>query len=394
HQNVTAYFPCGEMAVTDLLEGQLAFLSHIKAYEDSHLGTRLLQKKLAWKYEFLFCCLGCLSQEHLQEIVDDIGEISNMWSRLNGLAVRKFFAFLMANSKVARGERLTLQRCEQLGRIFRAGLASGTAATSSIYAKLDVGAFFNHGHELYLTDNGVVLSYADVAPIYLTYHYRPPHEKDPGGLKHEQKQRAAGVSSCFEEAIPPTAAASSSVKAAEESPSGKEAALRSTAEEGTTRYSYKLVGDTVHGRVDATRLQQEEELKEILQKARYNPWWHLFQHGLLRRVDSTGNKMHAPYGDALVKTTPFNALPTDMRKLLGSEYNWAFELGKMQGNLLVELTWKEKAYTNGYRMSGSQCLETKTLETRSRTSELMNAMLHYFLAAGVDEEELGDLSLD
>ena len=75
--------------------------------------------------------------------------------------------------------------------------------------------------------------------------------------------------------------------------------------------------------------------------------------------------MYAPYGDALVKTTPFNSLTTDTRKLLGAEYHWAswrrhplsgygvhfflraFELGKMQGNLLVELNGKSKACTNG-----------------------------------------------
>ena len=56
--------------------------------------------------------------------------------------------------------------------------------------------------------------------------------------------------------------------------------------------------------------------------SRYNPW-HFFHHGLLHRKDSTGNKMYAPYGAALVKTTPFSSLPTHMRKLLGSEYNWA-----------------------------------------------------------------------
>ena len=57
-----------------------------------------------------------------------------------------------------------------------------------------------------------------------------------------------------------------------------------------------------------------------------------------------------------MKITPFSSLPTDMRKLLGSEYNWAswlchplsgygvhfflkgFELGKMQGNMLLELS--------------------------------------------------------
>ena len=138
------------------------------------------------------------------------------------------------------------------------------------------------------------------------------------------------------------------------------AARRSTSSEGTTRYSYEA-GDTVHGRVDATRLQQEEELRDIIQKARY------FHQGLLHRKDQSGNKMYAPYGDALVKTTPFSSLPTDTRKLLGSEYDWAswlshplsgygvhfflkgFELGKMQGNMLLELSYKGKAYTHGYK---------------------------------------------
>ena len=32
--------------MTDLPEGQLAFLSHIRAYEEAHPGTRFLQKKL------------------------------------------------------------------------------------------------------------------------------------------------------------------------------------------------------------------------------------------------------------------------------------------------------------------------------------------------------------
>ena len=77
--------------------------------------------------------------------------------------------------------------------------------------------------------------------------------------------------------------------------------------------------------------------------------------------------MYALYGDALVKTTPFSSLPIEMRKLLGSQYDWAswlshplssygvhfflkaFELGKMQGNMLVELGLKGKAYSQGYK---------------------------------------------
>ena len=55
--------------------------------------------------------------------------------------------------------------------------------------------------------------------MYLTFHYRPPHEQDPGGLKHEEKQRAAGVSSSFEEETPSAAADSS--EATGGSPSGE-----------------------------------------------------------------------------------------------------------------------------------------------------------------------------
>eukprot|EP00439_Symbiodinium_sp_Y106_P004604 s15785_g1.t1 len=55
------------------------------------------------------------------------------------------------------------------------------------YCNLDYENYLNHGHELYLTDNGVVLAYQSIAPMYLTFHYRPPHEKDPGGLRHEKE---------------------------------------------------------------------------------------------------------------------------------------------------------------------------------------------------------------
>ena len=76
---------------------------------------------------------------------------------------------------------------------------SGARDSYIFYAKLDYVHFLDHGHELYLTDNGVVLSYKDVAPMYLTFHYRPPHEKDPGGLRHEARQNTAGVRSSQEE---------------------------------------------------------------------------------------------------------------------------------------------------------------------------------------------------
>ena len=80
------------------------------------------------------------------------------------------------------------------------------------YAKLNYESFLNHGHELYVTSNGVVLSCADVAPRYLTFH-----EKDPGGLRYEKKQHEAGVGSSHEEGT----SASASASATGSSPQGE-----------------------------------------------------------------------------------------------------------------------------------------------------------------------------
>ena len=51
----------------------------------------------------------------------------------------------------------------------------------------------------------------------------------------------------------------------------EEKTRQGTETEGSTRYAYQS-GDTVHGKVDAHRLQKEEELNEVLLKARHNPW--------------------------------------------------------------------------------------------------------------------------
>ena len=61
-------------------------------------------------------------------------------------------------------------------------------------------------------------------PCTSLFTYRPPHEQDPGGLKHEEKQRAAGVGSSFEEETPSAAADSS--EATGGSPSGEVPARR------------------------------------------------------------------------------------------------------------------------------------------------------------------------
>eukprot|EP00439_Symbiodinium_sp_Y106_P035936 s1632_g4.t1 len=98
-QDVSAYFPHGETAVTEILEGQLAFLQHVHLCEENHRGTHILKPRLLWKYEFLCCFLGCLSSTDLEGLTQEIDDISRLRHNYSSWSVRKFFAFLMANSK-------------------------------------------------------------------------------------------------------------------------------------------------------------------------------------------------------------------------------------------------------------------------------------------------------
>ena len=96
-----------------------------------------------------------------------------------------------------------------------------------------------------------------------------------------------------------------------------------THSEGSTRYAYQP-GDTVHGKVDAHKSQQQEELNEVLRKARTNPW-HLFAHGVLHRTDGSGQRMFSTFDDPLVKVTPWHTLSKEMTDAPG----WRIQLGKL-----------------------------------------------------------------
>ncbi|CAE7548487.1 unnamed protein product [Symbiodinium sp. CCMP2456] len=108
------------MAVLDILEGQLAFLSTVREHEKKHAGCRLLQPPLTWKYEFLCCFLGALSAESLGSLHEEIRVVSNLRHDHGGIEdhvkasleelqrmklrpfewePRKSFAFVCANSK-------------------------------------------------------------------------------------------------------------------------------------------------------------------------------------------------------------------------------------------------------------------------------------------------------
>ena len=57
------------------------------------------------------------------------------------------------------------------------------------YCQLDYWQFYNDGHELYLTPNGVILSYVDVPAQYLYFMRRPPHEEDVGAKRWNKRQQ-------------------------------------------------------------------------------------------------------------------------------------------------------------------------------------------------------------
>ena len=108
-ENIPRYFPHGEMAVTNLIEGQLAFLQHVHLYEEKHRGTHILQTRLLWKYELLRCCFGCLPREELQGLSREIDEISGMNHRFTSWSVKTsklLSAVLRHNSSVTLGKYL------------------------------------------------------------------------------------------------------------------------------------------------------------------------------------------------------------------------------------------------------------------------------------------------
>ena len=92
------------MAVTDLLEGQLAFLQHVHLYEEKHRGTHILQPRLLWKYEFLRCFLGCLPREDLQDLsreIDEIGRTNHSFTSWSVKSSKLLSAVLRHSSNVA-----------------------------------------------------------------------------------------------------------------------------------------------------------------------------------------------------------------------------------------------------------------------------------------------------
>ena len=70
------------------------------------------------------------------------------------------------------------------------GRTYSTASTS--YCNVKYEELLDEGGARFLADNGVVLSYKTIPAKYLTFHTRPPHEKDPADRQWERKALSQG----------------------------------------------------------------------------------------------------------------------------------------------------------------------------------------------------------
>ena len=496
----------------EILEGQVALVHHIMAFEEANPAVHVLSPRQKWKATFLAYFLGAVSQGQLT-IMKQLGDEAyaasladrNCWQvrtskRLTYLlrhskqtslgrhndalfenidrdlqafrwAPHKILGFLLGNtnsrftvhvqlrrlhyddvpsidwyislsavqghsrvSDVADpstlGEPLTLDRCRALGYIFHAthnknwegirdkGLALGHTREEGQSSRLAIHMVYAGGSEapkhgthiqygryifyynvkyeellheggaLFLADNGVVLSYNTIPAKYLTFHTRPPHEKDPAGRQWERRAREEGV---------PMGTGSSEARATGGSPMGEGPGPSSSSAAGGSAFAEEpdaAVGTPTFNLDDLRRVIQEQELAEqtesegrripkeegvlevdakislererileqeaLIQKMNANPWF-IYEQGVTRLKWPSGAYVVSEYGDGRVKTTSWVEVPDKLRRSLidiGPE-TWichpfsgfsvyfflkAHELGKWQGNLLMEME-KERVYT-------------------------------------------------
>ena len=271
------------------------------------------------------------------------------------------------------------------------------------YCQLDYWQFYHDGHELYLTPNGVILSYVDVPAKYLYFMRRPPHEEDVGAKrwnKRQQQSREERGSMDPESSSDPAAgrgsvdpapgAASSSdpgrgsmdpgpgkARKGQQAKGGREGVpseppqpesadaenLRKSIDEAERQQSRRRLeaNETVEVdiRVNTAKVHMEQQ-EALLRQTNSNPWF-LFNQGVLALKDAKGNKIYSDYGDARARVVAWRDMPVRLRALFGDvgPARWlqhpfsgysvhfflrAFELGKMEGNFLMEFK-KEKLYT-------------------------------------------------
>ena len=256
------------------------------------------------------------------------------------------------------------------------------------YCNVKYEELLDEGGALFLADNGVVLSYNSIHVKYLTFSTRPPHEKDPVGQQWDRRAREEGV---------PMGTGSSEQGQTGGSPMGEGPEPSSSSAPGGSAFAEgpdTEMGTPTFNLDDLLRVIQEQEYAEqtetegrrvpkeegilevdskislererileqetLIRKMNANPWF-LYDQGVTRLKWPSGVYVVSEYGDGRVKTTSWFEVP---RKLKSSLYDmgpetWichpfsgfsvyfflkAHELGKWQGNLLMEME-KERVYT-------------------------------------------------
>ena len=214
------------------------------------------------------------------------------------------------------------------------------------YCQLDYWLFYNEGHKLYLTPNGVVLSYVDVPAKYLYFMRRPPHEEDVGAKRWNKRQQqsreergsvdpesssdaAAGRGSMD----PAPGAGSSSdpgrgsmdpapgkARKGPQAKGGREGVpseppqpepadtenLRKSIDEAERQQSRRRMEANETVEVDLsvnTAKVHVEQQEALLRQTSSNPWF-LFNQDVLALKDATGNKIYSDYGDARARVLP------------------------------------------------------------------------------------------
>ena len=227
------------------------------------------------------------------------------------------------------------------------------------------------GGVLFLADNGVVLSYNTIPVRFLIFSTRPPHERDPSGQQWDRRAREEGVPMGTGSSEPRPTGSSSVGEVPEQSSSsaagGSAFVEGPDADEGTPTSNLDDLRRVIQEQeaaeqteTEGRRIPKEEGILEVDAKMNANPWF-LYDQGVTRLKWPTGAYVVSEYGDGRVKTTSWLEVPHKLKTSLydmGPE-TWichpfsgfsvyfflkAHELGKWQGNLLMEME-KERVYT-------------------------------------------------
>ena len=197
------------------------------------------------------------------------------------------------------------------------------------YCQLDYWLFHKEGFELYLTPNGVVLSYVDVSERFLYFGRRPPHEEDVGAKRWNKRQQQSREErgSVDPESSSDAAAGRGSVDPAPGAGSSSEpdadlwirhlarrervlrpkvdakvclntAELRKSIDEAEKTQSRRRVEANETMEVDLrlnTAKVHVEQQEALLRQTSSNPWF-LFNQDVLALKDAKGNKIYSDSG--------------------------------------------------------------------------------------------------